>query len=395
MRHPVSVVALCIACLFAGAALQKYYDARRYAPPAVAVAPSGESRVDMSLPQRMSVDLSGEPLFAYGYLKPAAPGEVTPIPVVPAPRGLRKNEDATEQTKPRHVEGSTASYSLVDIRDGANVIDWFPGDHPPMPDVVVHGPARMGAWKRGCAQCHLPNGQGRPENAPVAGLPATYIVRQINDFKQGLRYTADPRKPNTSVMIQLAKGLTGDELKEAAEYFSSLKWRPWTRVVETTLVPKTKITGNLFIPLEQARTEPIDGRIIEVPEDDAQTELLRNPHVGFVAYVPVGSVKKGKDLVTTGGMRVVGNEIVQGKTTACTTCHGLDLMGVADVPPIAGRSASYIMRQIYDMQKGTRNGQSAQLMKMAIARLDKDDIVAIAAYVAGLVPPSPPGKMTN
>ena len=110
----------------------------------------------------------------------------------------------------------------------------------------------------------------------------------------------------------------------------------------------------------------------------------------------MGSVKKGKDLVTTGGMRIVGNEIVQGKTTACTTCHGLDLMGVADVPPIAGRSASYIVRQIYDMQKGTRNGQSAQLMKMAIANLDKDDIVAIAAYVAGLVPPAAPaGKMTN
>jgi len=167
-------------------------------------------------------------------------------------------------------------------------------------------------------------------------------------------------------------------------------------VVETAMVPKTKIAGNLFIPLEQAKTEPIDGRIIEVPEDDTQTELLRNPHVGFVAYVPVGSVKRGKDLVTTGGMRVVGNEIVQGKTTACTTCHGLDLMGVADVPPIAGRSASYIMRQIYDMQKGTRNGASSQLMKMAIAKLDKDDIVAIAAYVSGLMPPAPAtGKMTN
>ncbi len=394
MRQPVTVVALCIASLFAGAALKKYYDVRKYAPPPAASL--SEPALDMSLPERMTVDLSGEPLFAYGYLKPAAPGDAAPIPVVPAPRGPRKNEDLTEQTRPRHVDGSSASYSLVDIRDGANVIDWFPGDHPPMPDVVAHGPARMGAWKRGCGQCHLPNGQGRPENAPVAGLPAAYIVRQIDDFRHGLRYTADPRKPNTSVMIQLAKGLTDQELKEAAAYFSSLKWRPWTRVVETALVPKTKITGNLFIPLEPARTEPIDGRIIEVPEDDVQTELLRNPHVGFVAYVPPGSVKKGKDLVTTGGMRVVGNEIVQGKTTACTTCHGLDLMGVADIPPIAGRSASYIMRQIYDMQKGTRNGQSAQLMKMAIAKLDKDDIVAIAAYVAGLVPPPAPAhKMSN
>ena len=60
---------------------------------------------------------------------------------------------------------------------------------------------------------------------------------------------------------------------------------------------------------------------------------MRNPHVGFVAYVPMGSIEKGKDLVTMGGMRVVNNTIVQGKTTACVTCHGLDLMGVTDIPP--------------------------------------------------------------
>jgi cytochrome c553 len=286
------------------------------------------------------------------------------------------------------VDGSSASYSLVDVRDGSSVIDWFPGEHPPMADVIAHGPARAGAARRGCGSCHLPTGQGRPENAPVAGLPVTYITRQINDFRHGQRYTADPRKANTNTMIQLAKALTDDELNEAAGYFSSLKWRPWTRVVETNMVPKTKVVGDLFIATEQAKTEPIDGRIIEVPENEEQSELVRNPHSGFVAYVPVGSVKKGKDLVTTGGMRIVNNEIVQGKTTACGTCHGPDLMGVADVPPIAGRSASYIVRQLFDMQKGSRNGASAQLMKLAIQRLTKEDMVAIAAYVSGLVPPS-------
>jgi cytochrome c553 len=399
VKHPVSVVALCIASLFLGAALQKYYDAHRYGGPATAgVTPQPEGAappLDTSLPTRIDVDLAGEPLFAYGFATPAAPGDKASPQGAPN-RNLRKNEDPGEQTRPRKVEGSTASYSLVDVRDGANVIDWFPDEHPPMSDIIAHGPVRAAEKKRGCGSCHLPSGQGRPENAPVAGLPVTYITRQINDFRHGLRYTADPRKPNTNTMIQLAKAMSDEELKAAAEYFSSLKWRPWTRVVETATVPKTKIEGNLFIALDRQRTEPIDGRIIEVPEDDSQTELLRNPHVGFVAYVPLGSVKKGKDLVTTGGMRIVGNEIVQGKTTACTTCHGLDLMGVADVPPIAGRSASYIMRQIYDMQKGTRNGQSAQLMKMAISRLDKDDIVSIAAYVAGLVPPpAPASKTTN
>ena len=118
-----------------------------------------------------------------------------------------------------------------------------------------------------------------------------------------------------------------------------MKWTPWIRVVETNLVPKTRIAGNLFIATEEARTEPIAGRIIEVPENEEQAETYRNPHSGFVAYVPVGSIKKGKDLVTTGGMKIVGNKIVQGKTTACGTCHGRGSHGrgrcAADRRPVA------------------------------------------------------------
>ena len=139
---------------------------------------------------------------------------------------------------------------------------------------------------------------------------------------------------------------------------------------------------------EETKSEPIAGRIIEMPENEEQAETYRNPHSGFVAYVPVGSINKGRDLVTTGGMKIVGDQIVQGKTTACGTCHGLDLMGVADVPPIAGRSPSYIVRQLWDIQQGTRNGASAQLMKLVVANLTKEDLVSIAAYVSSRTPPN-------
>jgi cytochrome c553 len=287
---------------------------------------------------------------------------------------------------PRHLEGSNATFSLVDVRDGQNVIDWFPKEHPLMPNVIQHGPARLGASTRGCGSCHLPNGKGRPENAGVAGLPLPYIMKQIQDFRAGKRRTADPRKPNTNTMIELAKALSDDELHAAAEYFSSIKFTSWIRVVESDLVPKTRIAGNLFLPLEQTRTEPIDGRIIEMPENEEQAETYRNPHSGFVAYVPPGSLKKGKDLVTTGGARIVGSEFIRGKTTPCITCHGPDLMGVADIPPIAGRSPSYMVRQMWDMQQGTRNSEAAQLMKLVVANLTKEDFVAIAAYVASQKP---------
>jgi cytochrome c553 len=151
----------------------------------------------------------------------------------------------------------------------------------------------------------------------------------------------------------------------------------------------------LYLPIAQEKTEPIAGRIIEVPEDVEQAETLRNPRSGFIAYVPPGSVEKGRDLVTTGGMRLVGNQIVQGKTTPCVTCHGLDLMGVADVPPIAGRSPSYIVRQMWDIQQGARNAAAVQLMKLAIANLNGDDLVAVAAYVSSRVPPRATSQQTR
>ncbi len=284
------------------------------------------------------------------------------------------------------MEGSDAHYSLVQIRYLHNVIDWFPSDHPKMPAVVEHGPTGMGDIGRGCGSCHLPNGRGRPENAPPGGLPVAYFVRQIQDFRHGLRYTADPRKPNTNTMIDLAKAMTDAEVEQAAEYFSSIKPadEPWTKVIESAKSPKVRYVGNLALPAKEKGEEPIAGRIIEMPQDEEQGDVLRNPHSGFVAYVPPGSIRKGEDLVTTGGMKIVAGRIVQGKTTACGTCHGLNLTGVvgADVPPIAGRSPSYIVRQLWDIQQGTRNGAQAQLMKLVVANLTPDDLVAIAAYIA-------------
>ena len=94
--------------------------------------------------------------------------------------------------------------------------------------------------------------------------------------------------------------------------------------------------------------------------------------------MPVGSVAK-ENLVT----------LLIGAARSCPEDHGLhhlprsDLKGIADVPPIAGRSPSYIARQLYDIQQGTRNGVSAPLMKPVVASLSADDIVAIAAYVGG------------
>jgi cytochrome c553 len=246
-----------------------------------------------------------------------------------------------------------------------------------MPEIVAHGSRERQI--NACSLCHYPNGKGRPENAGVSGLPDSYFVQTMMDFKNDMRKSADTRKGNTNRMIAFAKAMTDDEIKAAAKYFGAIKWTPWIRVVEAATVPKTRIAGGMFLALEgaQAGTEPIGQRIIEAPEKTEETETLRNPHSGFVAYVPPGSIKKGETLVTTGG---------GGKTTACGACHGANLDGLGPVPGLAGRSPSYIVRQLHDMQAGVRKGEWADLMKPVVEKLTAEDMLNIAAYTASRTP---------
>ncbi len=385
MRRSLGVVALCVISFVAGAVLQRLYDRRGVIsetprPAEAARAPAPEPAT--------AVDFANQPLWAYGFLEAPKPGEKAAPQAVPT-RNLRPNEDPAEQTRSRQLPDSPASFSLVDIRDGSNVVDWYPQDHPAMPDIIRLGPAKAGPARRGCGFCHLPNGLGRPENAPTAALPPAYFVQQLHDFRDGLRRSADPRKPNTNTMIELARAMTEEEIVQSAEYFAAIQWKPRVKVIETGLVPKTRIVGNLFLPLEETRTEPIAGRLIELPEDEARSETVRDPRAGFIAYVPEGSLARGKRLVTLGGATIVDNEIIQGKTTPCTACHAPDLMGVGKVPPIAGRSPSYLARQLFDIQQGTRRGPGIELMKTIVAKLTPDDITAIVAYVGSKYPPDP------
>ena len=248
-----------------------------------------------------------------------------------------------------------------------------------MPDIVAHG---RRPDVRACALCHYPNGKGRAENAGVSGLPVSYFIQTMADFKNGARKSSDPRKANTNLMIAFAKAMTDDEVKASAEYFGSIKWTPWIKVVETNTVPKTRIAGGLFLALEGAEKEPIGQRIIEVPENTEATETLRDARSGFIAYAPVGSLKKGEALVTTGG---------GGKTTQCAVCHGADLQGLGPVPGIAGRSPSYLVRQLYDMQNGARTGTWTDLMKPVVAKLSADEMLSIAAYTSS----RPVGSVAN
>ena len=272
-----------------------------------------------------------------------------------------------EPTGAVRVPGSTKEYDAAKIAGNATPPDWFPDEHGPAPRVVKGEPGVTMA----CGSCHLMSGQGHPESADIAGLPAEYLMRQMKYFKSGAR-------KDDSRMGPIAKAVSDEDVRRSAEYFAALKPGTFVKVIETATPPKTYVNTawRHRIVSPGGGTEPIGHRVIETPEDPLRTQL-RDPHSGYIAYVPPGSIAKGEALVKTGG---------SGKTIQCAICHGDDLKGLGEVPRIAGMQPVYVARQLICLQNGSSAGTAAALMKKVVAKLSEDDIIAISAYVGSLPP---------
>ena len=272
-------------------------------------------------------------------------------------------DDGTKFTLP----GGSGSFTRGQTA-GANrtpPADWYPGDHPPMPTIIAAGDPARGITA--CAACHYPNGKGRPQNANIAGLKADYLARQLSEMKAGLRHSAEPRKKNAQQMVDFAHAMTEAEIVEAAAYYAALPPTVPIKVIATATVPQMRSQEGMWLPHESGAREPIGIRIVETPAD-VDREQLRDPRARFIAYVPKDAVARGKRLA--------------GKLD-CAGCHGARLQG-ADAPGIAGRSPSYLARQLYDFQQGTRHGEMAAAMQPIAEKLTAADIVNLTAHAASL-----------
>ncbi|MCY3730867.1 MAG: c-type cytochrome, partial [Rhodospirillaceae bacterium] len=308
------------------------------------------------------------PDWAYGLLAPLAPGARVAPPCPPTARPIEcayPGEPVADDGIRRSLPDTELMFTRNEAHYGYGPADWYPNDHPEMPAIVAYGNEAEGV--RACALCHYPNGQGKMENGHVAGLPAEYILQQLEAFASGARRSADRRKANTNEMAMIAARLTAAQKRQAAEYYASIAYRPMVRVVEAEAAPQVRVTVNgLMLPVPDAPPVPLGQRIVEVPEDPQRTEMMRDPRGGFVAYVPPGSLAKGEALVQTGG---------EGKTIQCGICHGRDQMGLGGVPGIGGRTAGYTMRQLWDMRQGTRH---SPLMAPVVANLTAEDMLNIS-----------------
>ncbi len=269
-----------------------------------------------------------------------------------------------------HLPDSAREYDASVTESFKDPPDWYPDEHPVPPTVVAGG---VGGPAMACGSCHMMSGVGHPENADLSGLPIGYFVRQMEYFKSDAR--KEPARMN-----QIAKTLSEEEIRLAGEYFSSLKPRKTVQVIEADTIPKTYISslGRVRMLHPQGGTEPMGNRIIQMPLDPLRL-LNRDPHSTFIAYVPLGSISKGEQLVKTGGA---------GKTIPCASCHGEGLRGLGDIPRIAGLQPVYVTRQLISIQNGHSAGDGVAPMKPVVAHLSQEDIIAISAYLGSLSPTS-------
>jgi cytochrome c553 len=268
------------------------------------------------------------------------------------------------------IAGSPRSYTLGELSSNFLAPDWFPQDHPRAPHIVLYG--RKPAWA--CGACHYPNGEGDTTSPTLAGLPKAYILEQIRAFRDGQRRPPDPS------MAEEARNLDEADLQQAADYFSSLKLPRIRRVVETATVPKTHWEEFVLAPDKDGAREPIGERIIEVPNDQTLYDW-GDERTGFTAYVPPGSIARGEVIGAQG----------KGSVAACESCHGTKLTGetmpgIGIAPPLAGRSPTYIVKELILFRRGRRTDRAALPMRAEASQLTVPEMVAVAAYAASRKP---------
>lgn len=279
---------------------------------------------------------------------------------------------ASPPARPRQtVPQAERVYDEAAIKDLFHAVDWFPSRHPPAPRPVLagHRPDAMA-----CGYCHLPDGQGRPENAALAGLPADYIVRQVRDIRTGTRTDAVAHWGPTGFMARAARGWAPDEAAAAARYFSRLPYRKAFRLIEASEIPAVEPTFGLYRLAPAGGREPLGERVVEVPNDLERFEL-RDNRPGYSIYVPPGAVAAGRALAHGAAVGV----------PACVSCHGARLEGGLG-PPLAGRYPAYLFRQLLAFSRGARSGADAAQMILVAKAMTPRQMIGAAAYAASLEP---------
>ncbi|NOT15790.1 MAG: cytochrome c4 [Methylotenera sp.] len=164
-----------------------------------------------------------------------------------------------------------------------------------------------------CAACHAPDGNSViTVNPKLAGQHPEYLQKQLTEFKSGKRANA--------VMSGMAAGLSDDEIKDLATYFSAKK-----------------------LTLGQAASN--------------------------------GKGSLGEKVYRAGN--------AASAVPACAACHGPSGAGLPkQFPRLSGQHADYTLAQLKALRSGER--ANAPMMITIAAKMTDAEMAAVADYIQGL-----------
>lgn len=172
-----------------------------------------------------------------------------------------------------------------------------------------------------CAACHGPDGNSTiPANPSLAGQHASYLVKQLNNFKAGA--DGKPALRQNAVMNGMAAPLSEDDIKALAQYFSKQTLKP--------------------------------------------------------------DVAKDEKLVTEGRKIWRAGDLKKGipACAGCHGVAGAGLP--AQYPSLAGQHPDYIVAQLQQFRDGVRENDPEGMMRMIAAKMTDKQMSAVAEYAAGL-----------
>lgn len=177
-----------------------------------------------------------------------------------------------------------------------------------------------------CAACHGENGEGGGdgEYPRLAGMPASYLVKQMHAFRSGQRASI------AMAMYATERELPGNDVQDIANFLA-----------ETTLMTRMPPVDEDMPALEKLY---IAGRVFNVARFE-------------------GNFKLGEEIY---GMK-------------CFRCHGIDISGKGSTPGLIGQYTHYLRSQIESFQKGERKNQR---MEKFIMPLTRDEIEALLAFLS-------------
>lgn len=186
-----------------------------------------------------------------------------------------------------------------------------------------------------CAGCHGQDGNSPAPTFPkLAGQHATYLARQLHEFKVGIRQNA--------TMMGMVQGLSESDMEHIAAYYEQQKITP--------------------VSLDSLTSDDED----EDEEESSGDDALSNEEL----------LKLGQNIYLNGNLET--------EVSACSACHGPKGLGnkPARFPVLRSQYPEYLMQSLNDYKSSKRANRSDNMMYMIAKRMTETEIKAVAYYIS-------------